>query len=593
MTEEQRTGTATGGSEPRKEDRMLAMLRESVDLSPAGRLSPDELVTQLEIHRVELEMQNQELRETQVHLERTRHRYFTLFDISPVGYFVLDQAGVVTELNLLAADMVGVERARLLRKNLLHQLCTERLASFDAFLQAVFSDQRRHRVEVTFRAGGNPVHVQVDGLQLPSLDGEPPYCLLVCTDVSERKRAEEERIRIERQAVEGQRLESIGLLAGGVAHDFNNLLTGVLGNLGVIEESVGPHAREHDAVQQAIQCARRAADLCQQLLAYAGRARFVIQPIDLNEVCTETLKLVRSNYAGRARVVIESEARLPRVLADPTQVGQVILNFLINAFESIERPPGSITVRTGVQNLAPGRRAGETTTEAGEVPPGRYVFVEVADSGCGMPPDVRQRIFEPFFTTKFAGRGLGLAASAGIAKSHRGTIHATSTPGGGTVFRLLLPEPDAALVPRVEAPPARVPVAAEVVAADEWVLVVDDEEPVRKVAIRGLQRIGFLAVEAACGDEALRLIKEGGRSIRFVLMDLTMPGMNGAELLSELRRILPGVPVVVMSGFCEDDVLKRLEGRAPEGFLPKPFNADLLRQRVVHVRGLARRGSSS
>jgi PAS domain S-box-containing protein len=402
-------------------------------------------------------------------------------------------------------------------------------------------------------------------------------------DITAQKRAEFDRLAIERKLLEGQKLESLGLLAGGIAHDFNNLLTGVLGNAGLARLSVPPGSPVEPQLRAIEHAALRAAELCRQMLAYAGKGRFVIEPIDLTLLAEALVPLLSTSIARRAELRLDVTRELPAVMGDATQLRQIVMNFVLNAADAIgtagPSATGRITITTGVMHADAAYLA--TCVAGRELPPGQFVFLNVADSGCGMPPDVLARIFDPFFTTKFAGRGLGLAAALGIVRSHNGALHVTSTVGTGSSFRLLLP-------PTTErgalSPPAS-PAGAS------WqrtgrALIIDDEADVRQVATHMLPSLGMSADAVADGTAGLASFRENPAAYDIVLLDLMMPGMSGEETLGALRSVRPEVRVLLMSGYTEGDLLRRLaHDRSPLSFLSKPFTRESLVDKLRALLG--------
>jgi signal transduction histidine kinase/CheY-like chemotaxis protein len=387
-----------------------------------------------------------------------------------------------------------------------------------------------------------------------------------------------ERRRLEAQMQRTQKLESLGVLSGGIAHDFNNLLTGILGNADIALRALPKGSRERELLEQVKTAAQAAADLTGQLLAYSGRGTLRMEPLDLSELVEEMGRLLGSSISKKVQLLYELGRGLPLVDADPTQVRQVVMNLITNASEAIGNAPGEVTLRTGSMQVGRAKLAQSYTHD--DLPPGEYVFVEVADSGCGMNEETLQKIFDPFFTTKFTGRGLGLAALLGIVRRHRGTIFVSSQPGTGTTFRVLLP---ASRSERTEAGDREE--AVGVWSESGRVLVIDDEAGIRRFARLLLEEAGFDVDEAADGDEALECLGEGSGNHDMVLLDLTMPRRSGIEVLQEIRRGNADVPVVLMSGFTESEVASVLESDARTRFLQKPFTSESLEQVVRAALG--------
>jgi PAS domain S-box-containing protein len=388
-------------------------------------------------------------------------------------------------------------------------------------------------------------------------------------DITERRQAEEQRMALDRKLQEAQRLESLGVLAGGMAHDFNNLLTTILGFASLAGMDLPADSPLDGPLQQIEQAARQAAELCQQMLAYAGKGRFVVGPVDLNALVRDSAALIHRAVSRQAVLTFQLAADLPAVLADTGQMRQVVLNLLSNASEALGEGPGVIAVRTGA--LRAGRELLAPLHLGAELPEGEYVELEVCDTGCGMGAGVQARIFEPFFSTKFTGRGLGLAAVLGIVRSHRGAIGVDSKPGEGSTFRVLLPA--------APAPEDRTPEQAGPARGKGLVLVAEDEEGVRTLARHMLELLGHEVVLAADGDEALARLHERAGKVRLVLLDLTMPRRDGEQTLREVRRHWPDLPVLLMSGYSEAELGGRVAGAA-SGFLQKPFTLQDLAGRV-------------
>ncbi len=388
-------------------------------------------------------------------------------------------------------------------------------------------------------------------------------------EMIERELAEEERQKVQVKLLHAQKLESLGVLSGGVAHDFNNLLVGILGNAGLALQDLPEDSPIRQTIRDIESSALRAAELTRQLLAYAGKGQFVTQPVQLSQLIEEMGHLLGSAVHKAARLAFEFAEELPVVDGDPVQLRQVVMNLITNAAEAIGVGSGTITVRTGrmeaTREYLADAHLGLGLTE------GPVVFLEVEDDGHGMHPATLARIFDPFFTTKFTGRGLGLAAVLGIVRSHRGAIKVVSAPGRGTRVRILFPLSELARVA------AAVPEAAsgEAPARGGTVLIVDDEDTVRRVARRILEHAGFTVRTATGGIEAMRSLREAPAAVDLVLLDMTMPDMSGAQTLQELQRIRPGIRVVLSSGYSQEEMAVPPDDVA--AFIQKPYRpADLV-----------------
>lgn len=434
-------------------------------------------------------------------------------------------------------------------------------------LGALFDHALPFALEVRVQPAQGPRrHLQCTGMALRDEDGTLSEVYGTVQDITERKLAEEERLRLEAQMRQAQKLESLGVLAGGIAHDFNNILTAILGNAGLLLENLpeeGPHRRRLHDIETA---AKRAADLARQMLAYSGRGNFIIRLIDLNDLVRDTIRILEASISKKIALQFEPATPLPAVQADASQLAQVVLNLLTNAAEAIGDETGAITVRTGVVEQAEAEGEAARSADGGRVPPGRFVLLEVIDTGCGIPEEVRARLFDPFFTTKFAGRGLGLAAVLGIVRAHHGAVVVESAPGEGARFRVLLPASAG-----VAAPAAVEDAAAADYRGNGLVLLVDDEPAIRAVGTRMLETMGFTVITAEDGVEAVAQFQAHQAEIVCVVLDLTMPRMDGAETLQELTRLHPGVRVVLCSGYSHEEVAARFADQGVAGVLHKPF----------------------
>jgi PAS domain S-box-containing protein len=382
-----------------------------------------------------------------------------------------------------------------------------------------------------------------------------------------RKLAEEERLHLEDQMMHAEKLKSLGVLAGGIAHDFNNLLTGILGNVSLAQDALPLRSPIRAKLERIEEATLRAAELTNQMLAYSGRARFDMRPLDLNRLAGEMIKLLEAVISKKAVLAREFARDLPSIDADATQIRQVLMNLITNASDALGGHSGSITVRTGVVEMTPG--ALELAHAVERLPAGTYVDLSVSDTGMGMDEATRERIFDPFFSTKFTGRGLGLAAVLGIVRGHRGAIEVKSAPGSGTTVKLLIP----ACEQRVEER------AKEVCTRNGWrgegtILVVDDEEIVRSAAGAILKEAGLDVLTASDGVQGLEIFRRNSDRVSAVLLDMTMPRMDGATTLARLRALRPAVPIILMSGYSEQDATSSLDGDELAGFIQKPYRPD-------------------
>ena len=430
------------------------------------------------------------------------------------------------------------------------------------------------------RPDGTTVDVIANAVPIRDGNGQPRGCIATFQDISAHKNAERRRLDFERKLLQSQKLESIGVLAGGIAHDFNNLLTGILGhaNFARAELSRG-HTQIDSLLSQVELSAQRAAELCRQLMAYAGKGRFVVRLTDVNVAVEQAFSLLKLSTNKKVSLELKLGAGLPPFRGDPTQLNQVLMNLVTNASEAIGANIGTVTLRTERVVLSPMDML--TLTLAHEVEPGPFVCLQVSDTGCGISPEAIGHIFEPFFTTKFVGRGLGLAAVLGIVQGHRGAIRVSSQVGVGTTFELFFP---VATVPVREAPaPFASPLAP---VARGSVLVVDDEPTIRDLATAALTAAGYSVSTAVDGEDALAQLRQDPLRFNAVLLDLSMPKLDGEDTLIALRMLAPNLPVVLTSGHGEQEIVQRFVGRGLADFIAKPFLAETLIKAIA--AGIAR-----
>ncbi len=401
--------------------------------------------------------------------------------------------------------------------------------------------------------------------------------LEVATDITERIVAEEQRRTLEARVQQSQKLESLGILAGGIAHDFNNILTGLVGNVDLALQSLPSNSDIRPLLTDAQKAGWRAAELTNQMLAYSGRGSVVRQEVDINALLRDLASLLRSAISKKAQLRYDLSADLPAVTADATQLQQIVLNLVTNASEAVGDQGGPLRISTRI--IECDRACLDEASPHEELTEGTYVALEVSDDGCGMDDETRAKVFDPFFTTKFTGRGLGMAAAQGIVRGHKGAILVESNRGEGSTFTVLLPALDHAAA---VAPPRR--------REDGWrgtgtILVVDDEFMVRTTATRILERAGFSVLTASGGAKAVNVFRERNHEIVAVLLDLKMPHMDGEETFAELHRINERVPIILSSGYGEQEVTERLFDEGIACFLQKPFQTSQLVEKVREALG--------
>jgi PAS domain S-box-containing protein len=439
---------------------------------------------------------------------------------------------------------------------------------------------KRARVddELLFRKDGSSFPVEYSSNPVIR-NGEVRGAVVTFQDISDRRRSEE-------QLRQTAKLESLGILAGGIAHDFNNLLTGILGNASLMFESAGVRDPNRELLQEILDATERAAKLTSQMLAYAGKGQFVIEPLNLANSVKEMTGLIASSVPKNVLVRYQLDERVPAIQADALQMHQIIMNLVINAGEAIGTQNGVVIVRTG---LLERREIPAAPLMPADLPEGRYVFLEVSDTGPGIAPEVIGRIFDPFFSTKFTGRGLGLPAALGIVRAHNGAIQLESETRKGSRFTVYFP----ALTSSVPAGEIR-QTHGSAPQGYETILVIDDEDVVRRTAANALAQFGYRVLLAEDGPEGIEQLRRHADSVALIVLDLTMPKMSGEEAARFLHASSPGAPIIISSGYDEREVRRHFTSHAIAGYIRKPYRADQLAEKirsVLDARGS--RGSSA
>ncbi|MBI5485346.1 MAG: response regulator, partial [Deltaproteobacteria bacterium] len=406
-------------------------------------------------------------------------------------------------------------------------------------------------------------------------------CVNFARDITEHKRLEEERHNLEQQFQQAQKLECLGILAGGIAHDFNNILTVIICNCSLFRQKPAMAAELVPEIETA---ALRAADLCRQMLIYAGKAQPIPTKFNMKTLVEEMVRMLKATIDQNVAITVDLSADIPSIKADASQIRQVVMNLIINASEAIGAAQGEIAVSLALSNIVAGRDDKDYLGKV--ITPGSYICLNVTDNGCGMDEGTKRRIFEPFYTTKFTGRGLGMSAVLGIITAHNGALQLTSQQGLGTTFKVYLPvqnsEPAGELRPHVAVMPWQ---------GSGTVLLVEDEPQIIMVAKELIQTLGFSVIEAVNGQAALELYQKNSEYITLVLTDIGMPVMDGYQLIRELKKLNPELPIIVSSGFGDVEVTSRIRENIA-GCVSKPYSfaqlRDVLRGVVEAFSGAGR-----
>ena len=502
-------------------------------------------------------------------LRESEERYRELFENANDIVYTHDLSAQFTSLNNAGERITGYTREEALHLNALEVVAPEYRALAREMVDRKLAgeDITQYELEVVAKDGRRvPLEVST---RLILRDGKPVGVQGIARDITERRRAEEERKRLEAQIQHAQKLEGLGVLAGGIAHDFNNLLVGVLGNAGLALTKLPAQSPARVYVERIETTAQRAAELTNQMLAYSGKGTFVVQPLDLSDLATQMGHLLKASISKKAMLKFDCAPDLPLIRGDAAQIHQIIMNLITNASDALGDESGAITFTTGT--FEADRTYLSETYLDDDLTEGLYVFLEVSDTGCGMDAATQARVFDPFFSTKFAGRGLGLAAVLGIVRGHRGCIKVYSEPGHGTTFKVLFPAVISDAKQRGRDASAQQGKDVKTWRGSGVILVADDEENVRIVAREMFEDRGFSVVTVMDGRQAVETFRARADEIVAVLLDLTMPVMGGEEAFKEIQAIRPGVPVILSSGFTEQDATSRFAGNEPAGFIQKPY----------------------
>ena len=515
-------------------------------------------------------------KESETARQQSEERYRSLVENIPLGIAMMDTDCRIVMVNSTQARWFGHPPAWFVGR-----FCYQAFEKLDQVcshcpgMVSLASGETCFKDTEGVKDDGSRISARLRSVPLYGPDGQATGFIEVIEDITEQKRIEEEHRRIEKQMLHAQKLESLGVLAGGIAHDFNNILMSIMGNADLALMRINQESPAVENLQQIEKASARAADLAKQMLAYSGKGKFVVESIDLNRLLEEMLHMLEISISKRAALRLDLARPLPAVEADATQIRQIVMNLVINASEALGDQNGVIAISTGC--LACDRDYLQDVWLTDTIGEGLYVYLEIADTGCGMDKETLAKIFDPFFTTKFSGRGLGMAAVLGIVKGHNGAIKVYSEPGRGSSFKILLPAGDR------PADPVKVHGHDTDWQGSGTVLLVDDEETVRDIGSAMLKELGFTPITADDGLSALAVYRERP-DIVCVILDLTMPHMDGEQCFRELRRIHPGLPVIMSSGYNEQEVTERFAGCGLSGFIQKPYKLSELEKAIMALR---------
>lgn len=536
----------------------------------------NEMVSQLRettVSRNQLRNEVEVRKAAQEQLDQSNRRFRGLFDNSPFAVLLIDRRKTIVDANPMALELLGRSREDMVGHNCRKLICPREGGGCPALDNGedIVADECE-----AYRADGTSFPI-IRSVRKIDLDGEL-HIIETFVDISEQKRAEERRLEFEARMQQAQKMESLGVLTGGIAHDFNNLLVAILGNADLARMDTPEDAPAYERLERVITASKQATELCKQMLAYSGHGRIEVKRINLNRVIGEMRDLLKSSATHLVSLDIDTGTNLPDIEADASQIRQVALNLVTNAAEATGDNGGTVTIRTGVDRYDAERLAAIAPGE--RLPGGEYVFIEVKDDGCGMDEETRRRMFDPFFTTKFIGRGLGLAATLGIIRSHRGAAEVRSELNKGTTVKVMFPSAGAA-----EEKKSGSRAGESRLEGGGTILLVDDEEDVRKVGSLMLARCDFSVVTAEDGEKAVEAVSKNGQSFVCVILDMTMPKVSGIQAFAEIKKIRPDLPVLVSSGYSEEDVYLKFKDQRPDGFVAKPYELASLKSTLSEIIG--------
>jgi PAS domain S-box-containing protein len=587
-----------------KPDDLRKRAENAVRMLDAGRtLSPDEVqltLHELHVHQIELEIQNEDLRGTQEELQASRERYFDLYDLAPVGYFTLSEKGLILEANFRVAELFGVTRGALTKLPISRFILPEDQDIFYHHRKQLLSTGGPEVFELRLARNNGTFWVRLEATTVGDSNGT--VCRIIMSDITERKQAEDalkkayedleqrvqertadlkeahdrlksemaERQRMEERIRQAEKMEAIGTLAGGIAHDFNNMLGAVMGftEMAIDDNTPGNRAVDH-ALKNVMEAASRGSDLVKQILAFSRKSHQEIVPLKLTPLVKETVKLLKAIIPSTVDIEVKAKSASDTVLADPSQMQQVVMNLCTNAaFAMREKGGGRLTI--SIRDAF-----GSHSRLPADLEPRPYVLLSIKDTGAGMGSDIVKKIFEPFFTTKEPGQGtgMGLAVAYGIVKSLHGDITVESEPGKGTIFNVFIPQTE----PSVQSYEVA---QGEIPHGTGRILFVDDEESLVESGRTTLRRLGYKVVGVTDSQDALSLFLDDPGRFDVVITDHTMATMSGLDLAKELVKVKPDIPIILCTGY-SDNVSPQIAKEAGiKEFLMKPLTKRELAEAV-------------
>ncbi|GBC60575.1 hypothetical protein DENIS_1532 [Desulfonema ishimotonii] len=544
------------------------------DAEKQTELSPEEkdrLLHELQVHQIELEMQNDELRRIQLELETARNRYSDLYDLAPVGYITVSGEGLISEANLTISAMLGVEKSSVIGKPFSRFIASDSQDVYYFHRRKLFKTGCRQICEIELRKQDGPrFYVRLESILAEDAEGKmSPQARTVVTDISAHKQIEEEKKILESQIRQANKMEAIGTLAGGIAHDFNNVLSIIIGNAELASDDLPPSHPAHLNIDEIRKAGMRAADIAKQLLSFTRKTKQNLKPLDAGPVIRDVLRFMRSTIPTTIDIRQNFNATDTFVLADPTQITQVMMNLCTNAFQEMGKTGGILEI--SVENVVLDE---EVAANYPHLSKGRYLRITVSDTGSGINSEIVDKIFDPYFTTKEFGHGSGMGLSVvhGIVKNHGGAITVDSEPGKGTAFNVFFPVV-------TEKPVRKTEPAGKPAYGNETILLVDDEKSVVKITGRLLERLGYQVETRTDPAEALKLFQSKSDQFDLVITDMTMPHMTGVTLSEKLLEIRKNIPIIICTGHSPLVDEKKARAMGIAAYVMKP----VIRQEIARI----------
>lgn len=558
------------------ETKDFSELREKAELVLKGMSSDIEgfnledtkrLIHELQVYQIELELQNQSLREAQVDIQKAKDQLHHLYNSAPVGYVTLQENGNILVINETFQSQTNTLNVNLVGRSFTEFVASNSQDSFYLFLRRIILRKNTHPCELTLiRADRSEFPVKLDGVITFDPILEKDVLQVTISDITARKKAEEAMYH-------AQKLESLGVMAGGVAHDFNNLMTAINNQNTIAMMKLEDTHPSKPHLEKSLVVIKRAAQLTKKLLDYTGQSQVTKEVININKMILENVNLLEATLPSTVMIEPKLDEEIGLLEADPGQIQQVIINLIINAAEAYEEQSGKVEIVTSMEMI---EQNITNPLDNSLIQKGPYIRIDVIDYGKGMSKETVSRIFDPFYTTKFTGRGLGLAAVQGILKIHNGAIRLKSKEGEGSSFIVLLPAK--AGIEVVENP---APIAARSELSNKMLLVIDDEQYVRESLAEVLKLEGFHVLSAENGQRAIQLFRYYRDKIFVVLCDMTMPVMSGAETVKRLRSMKSDIPIIVFSGYGEEKAFQQMKGLEPFTFLQKPLDISDIIEKIA------------